>query len=86
MTWPMYQRREIRVDGKTITLSPNQTEIVACLMIRRGYFTDWHDVAWFIWQGEGEPERAHMSIGVLIDRIRRKGVPIGGSLVKGLRI
>lgn len=36
MTWPMYLRRELEVDGKTFQLTRQQTEMVFNLLLRRG--------------------------------------------------
>lgn len=86
MTWPMYQRREVEANGALILLTRMECEVVAFLLLRRDRFTDWHILAECIWQGSGEPEYAKDSLNVIISRIRRKGVPIGGTLMRGLRL
>lgn len=88
MTWPQYRRRECSVDGKAFRLTPQETDILAHLLVsgpvRPLAFDDFADV---LWPGErSEPLHADRLIRVVISRLRRIGVRIEARNRFGYRI
>jgi len=77
MTLPQSKRREVSVNGRTVTLSPNEHKLVELLLLRGDALTSLGGAIEYIWPNPDlEPEWAFNIVTVLIYRTRKKGVPI----------
>lgn len=76
LTWPMYRRLELLVDGELVRLGRLEMEIVLLLLIRR-HFVSANDIIEFCYPNPDlEPDYCRACVSVFIHRMRHKGVPI----------
>lgn len=75
MTWPMYLRRRVEVDGREIRLTSFEAEVALLLLLRRT--VPMAEMIEWLWpEPDLEPDWAVSTILVLTSRMRSKGVPV----------
>ena len=88
MTLPQYRRGEVSVDGVPVHLTPNETELVALMLVSDpNQIVDRDTFIEVIWPNpDTQPDTAPKIIDVMVMRCRKKGVPIDTSWGWGFRI
>jgi len=76
MTWPDYRRRQCRVDGWPVSLSPAMTEILSMLLMRRGQVVSTGEIIDALWPDpDTSPDDGISVLKVQICKLRQR---IGG--------
>lgn len=72
LTWPLYQRHSLEVDGAEVRLTPKVCELALLLMLRRGQFVPLPQIIEFLWPDpDSEPDFSEDVIRTYATRLRR---------------
>lgn len=74
MTWPGYLRRECRVFGRAVRLTPCECEVLLLLMVRRPFHVPRLEMLDWLYADDpnGGPLRAYTCVQLFVHRLQRK--------------
>jgi DNA-binding winged helix-turn-helix (wHTH) protein len=73
MTWPLYQRSEVMVNGSRVALQRKQADLLAVLLLRRGEVVSKTDLIEALWPDpDGSPEGEEVVLFQHVYYLRRR--------------